>query len=69
MMQIWVVWSRQPLASFSSEERALQYIASQPHSENLSCLATVLNPDSFGPTEVVAKKTTRAARTASRLNH
>jgi len=69
MMQIWIVWSRQPLASFSSEERARQYIASQPHAEKLRCIATALNPDSFGTVDAMATQTTRTARTASRLNH
>ncbi len=66
MMQIWIVWNRQPLACFSSEERARQYIASQPHSEHWQCIPTELNPELAGVMPAPAR---RSARPVLRLNH
>ncbi len=67
MMQIWIVWNRQPLACFSSEERARQYIASQPHSEHWHCIASELNPETGGYEKAPA--TRRSDRPVLRLNH
>ncbi|MEN3111209.1 hypothetical protein ACFONG_05035 [Uliginosibacterium paludis] len=69
MMQIWIVWSHQPLACFSSEERARQYIASQPHSGQWHCVATELNPESAGVALPAPAPARRSARPVLRLNH
>lgn len=69
MMQIWIVWDREPVASFSSQARALQFIASQPDSGRWQCVPTELNPETVFADESSTRKTTPTARTVTRLNH
>ncbi|MDQ7988945.1 MAG: hypothetical protein REI09_04850 [Candidatus Dactylopiibacterium sp.] len=47
MMQIWIAWCGSPMACFSSEERALEYIHRQANAHRWQCIAAPLNPDSF----------------------
>lgn len=45
MMQVWIVWGDKPIAVFSSEERARQYIARKGSKKNWICSPAEINPE------------------------
>lgn len=45
MMQVWIVWSSKPIAVFSSEERARNYIARKDATNTWTCSAAHINPE------------------------
>jgi len=45
MMLVWIVWSNKPIAVFSSEERARNYIARNGAEEHWVCSAAHINPE------------------------
>ncbi|KAF7599571.1 MAG: hypothetical protein CGU28_08930 [Candidatus Dactylopiibacterium carminicum] len=47
MMLVWIVWSTQPLAVFSSEQRARAFIAHHGAEQVWSCCAARLNPEAL----------------------
>jgi len=48
MMQVWIVWGQEPVAVFSSEERAKDYIRSHGAGLDWHYRPVGLNPEGLG---------------------
>jgi len=54
MMVVWIVWGEKPIAVFSSEERAKNYIARNKAESRWACSAACLNAESLAGLETFA---------------
>lgn len=69
MMQIWIVWKAEPVASFSSEARARRFIALQARPQEWRCYATELNPASGDLASGHTALPDPGARRSARMTH